>query len=527
MKFVAYVLRHRRLSWFALVLMAVISALTVGLSHHRFLQAQRLAELETEVKRSSLELMSQTLNGNLMGSIHLLGLIDDNIKFEASNKPLSNPAVNLPVLSTLGETFGAEGVFIVGGDGFIKSSWDRDNKPATGLDVRFRPYYQIALRGKTAVYAAISMARGERTLYFASPIFAQRKISAPVIGVLVVRTSLTTVDALLKTHADGALLLAPQGVVFASSRTDWMGMIEGAPDAQRLQKIRDLKQFGNLFDKSAPLVLPLTSATGLQRVNQQELAVASAKINWNDPGGEWTLVLLEDVTRTVSWAQASLLGALVAMALLLLGWMALRLMQGQQTQIQSNLKLQAYAKTQEANIAFRSQLAELSARLQRCRQLPELAQTFLQDARALLGVVQGVIYLTNPQTPNLLQLAGAAACATPPPEQLAVGNTLLGQCALDQRLQIIATPPQGYWTLRSGLGQTQPAALVLAPMMMQDKLIGVLELAVMELPDPSTQEKLAEVLALLTSAVEILNHNQRLLQNVPMPEQVPILGSRA
>lgn len=64
-------------------------------------------------------------------------------------------------------------------------------------------------------------------------------------------------------------------------------------------------------------------------------------------------------------------------------------------------------------------------------------------------------------------------------------------------------------------------------MMMQDKLIGVLELAVMEIPDPSTQEKLAEVLALLTSAVEILNHNQRLLQNVPMPEQVPILGSRA
>jgi len=505
----------------------VLLGLAVGLLNHQYTQGQRVVLLETEAQRSSLELMSQTLNGNLMGSINLLGLIDDKVKLEASNQPLPSPSENLPVLTTLGETFGVEGVFIVGHDGIVKSSWDRDNKPSTGWDVRFRPYFQIAMQGKTTVYAAISMARGERALYFAAPIHAQSKNSSPVVGVLVARATLGAVDAMLKKYADGALLLSPQGVVFASSRPDWMGMIEGAPDAQRLQQIRDLKQFGALFEKTAPLVLPLTSATGLHQLQHQKLAVASAKVDWRDPSGEWTLLLLEDVARTVAWTQTFWLSALVCLALLLLGWMALRLMQGQQMQQLANLQLQTYAKKQEDHIAFRSQLADLSVRLQRCRQLPDLAQTFLQEARTLLGAVQGVLYLTNPQSPGVLQLAGTSACASPPPEQLALGDSLLGQCALERRLQIIATPPQGYWTLRSGLGQTQPAALVLAPMLAQDKLVGVLELALLAQPDAPAQERLAEALALLSGTAEILIHNLYLQQNATQPDPLPNLGSQA
>ncbi len=527
MKIVVYLLRHRRLTWLALVGVALALGISAAWVSQRSAQAQRLSLLETEAQRSSLELMSQTLNGNLMGAINLLGLIDDNIKLEAENQPLPSPTVNLPVLATLGETFGAEGVFIVGGDGIVKTSWDRDNKPSTGWDVRFRPYYQMAMQGQTTVYAAISMARGERALYFAAPIHAQRKNTTPVMGVLVARTTLDEVDAALTKHTDGALLLSPQGVVFASNRPDWMGMIEGAPDAQRLQKIRDLKQFGALFEKTAPMVLPLSAATGLQRLAQQHLAVASAKVDWRDPSGPWTLLLLEDVNRTVVWTQALWLGAVLALALMLPGWMALRLMHGQQAQAQSNQQLQAYAKTQEAHIAWRRELAGLSLRLQHCRQLPELAQTFLQEARALLGAIQGVLYLADPKMPGVLQLAGASACASAPPAQLVPGDTLLGQCALERRLQIIATPPQGYWTLRSGLGNARPAALVLAPLLMQDNLIGVLELALLAHPDASAQEKLAEILTLLTGAVEILTNNLRLQHNTQRPEPLPNLGSPA
>ncbi len=527
MKLVSYLVRHRRLSWVVLAGVSVLLALALGTDSRRDAQAQRVGWLQAQAQRSSQELLSQTLNGNLMGSVKLLGLIDDNIKLEASGQPLPGPAPSLPALTTLGETFAADGVFVVGADGFVKSSWDRDNKSSTGLDVRFRPYYQIAMQGNSTVYAAISMARGERALYFAAPIHAQNRSSSPVIGVLVARTPVGVIDAMLQQRADGALLLSPQGIVFASSRPDWLGMIEGAPDAQRLQHIRDLKQFGALFEKTAPQVLPLAAVTGLQQVQQQHLAVAVAKVDWRDPAGAWTLLLLEDLAGRATWSQALWPGALLALALMLSGVMALRLLQVQQTQQQTSQQLAACARMQQANKAYRSQLTELSAKLQRCRQPAELAHTCLQEARLLLGAIQGVLYLADPRSPDVLQLAGASACASAPPGQLAVGETLLGQCALERRLQIIATPPQGYWTLRSGLGQSPPGALVLAPMLLQDKLIGVLELALLVHPDETSQEKLADFLALVAGALEILSHHLHVQQDAPHAQALSTVGSPA
>lgn len=517
MKIVDFHLRHHRFTWLTLVGLSVFLGFVVATASHRHSQVQRVNLLETEAQRGSFELMAQTLNGNLMGSISLLGLIDDKLKLEASNQRLPGAEANLPVLATLGSTFGAEGVFIVGGDGIVKTSWDPTNQPSTGLDVQFRPYFQMAMQGKTNVYAAISMARGDRALYYAAPIYSQSSISSPVMGVLVARTTLDAVDAVLKKHVDGALLLSPQGVVFASSRPEWIGMIEGEADAQRLKRIRELKQSGAMFEKSLPPTLPVTLDSGLQTSKHASFAMASAKLNWNDPSGQWTIVLLEDVVRTVAWSQAALLGALASLALLLPGWLAIRLLQSRQTQAQASLQLQGIAKHQEASLAYRTRLAELSVSLQRCRQLPELAHMFLQAADEHFGAVQGVIYLATSPNWHELDLVGARACASPPPARLALGDTLLGQCALERCTKIIPTPSPGYWTLRSGLGNMQPAALVLAPLLIQDKLIGAIELALQQQPDELAQEMLGEALALLTSAVETLNHNLHLQQDAQTP----------
>ena len=43
--------------------------------------------------------------------------------------------------------------------------------------------------------------------------------------------------------ATESLLLSPQGIVFASSKPEWIGDTDGAPDAVRLAEIRALKQF--------------------------------------------------------------------------------------------------------------------------------------------------------------------------------------------------------------------------------------------------------------------------------------------
>lgn len=506
-------------AWGAVGVTSLAVATLVGFTDLTSRESQRLSTLEAEAQRSGLEIMSQTLNGNLMGSITLLGLIDGDIKQDVSNGLLSIDAHIASTLSSLGNAFEAEGVFVVGGDGVVKSSWDRISKPSTGLDVKFRPYFQSAMHGQTSVYAAVSMARGDRSMYFSVPVFSERAKATTGIGAVVARTNLARVDALINGRFDSALLLSPQGIVFASSRADWVGLIEGVPSAERLKAIRDLKQFGAMFEKAEPKVLPFNSSGGVQQIDGHRYAVAAASVHWNDPSGAWKLLAMEDLARTAPVLPSALKAVMAAILALALGWMLIHLLRIRQAQAQANQQLQAYAHQQDANVLYRRQLAEVSVRLQHCNSMAELAQLALREARTLLGALQGVLYVADPEVPGVLRLAGSAACAEAPSNTLALGEGLLGQCALERHLRVIATPVDQSWALRSGLGEARPAALLLAPLVMQDVLIGVMELAITREPDASAKERAQDLVALLANSLDILRRNLQRQRPIPVSSE--------
>ncbi len=506
---------HARAAWATVFAASLAVAVLAGWSDLQSREQLVAAQLSTEARRSSIEIMSTTLNGNLMGSVTLLGLIDGNIKQDATNGLRSLDANVMGTLSTVGGAFGAEGVFVVGEDGIVKTSWDRIDKPSTGLDVRFRPYYKKTMQGQTSVYAAISMARGDRALYFAAPIFSEYARSRNGIGAVVARTNLALVDALLKDRYDVAMLLSPQGVVFASSNPAWQGMVEGEPDAQRLAAIRELRQFGKMFDERKPLPMPVAARDGTQWVEGQRFAVASANVDWNDPSGPWKLVLMSRLSNTAPWGPSARTAGVAGVLTLVLGWMWLHLLRGRHTQAQANLQLQAYAQQQEANVAYRARMAGIAAQLQHCGTLAELAQVFLREVRDLLGAVQGVLYVSDPLSPHILRLVGSAACAEPPAATLELGEGLLGQCALERRTQVIDTPPDGVWHLRSGLGNTQAMTLLLAPLVVQDALVGALELALLGPADAVQTMQFDELVALLATNVEIQRRNRQVQQLAP------------
>lgn len=501
---------NRLLARAVVLLVSATVALFFGLWDLQLREQQRLSLLQTEAQRTSIEVMSQTLNGNLMGSITLLGLIDGDIKQEAGNGLMSQDA-HVPVtLSTLGNSFGAEGVFVVGEDGIVKSSWDRLNKPSTGLDVKFRPYYKMAMRGQNSVYAAVSMARGDRSLYFTAPVFTERARATSGIGAVVARTDLSQVDALIRKKFDGALLLSPQGVVFASNRPEWVGFIEGAPTPERLKAIRDLKQFGAMFEKAEPAVLPLHAGEGFQTVADVRYAVASASVTWNDPSGDWKLLVMEDLGRTLPLASTAFKAALAGVLSLLLGWMLLHLVRGRHAQDVANQKLQAYSSQQEADVAYRTRLAAASLQLQRCNSVPELAQTFLTEARDMLGAQQGVIYAQGADDESRMQLAASNASSAVVPAALEPGEGLLGQCAIEGQTRLISMVEDGFWNLRSGLGNSRPAALLIAPVLLQGRSLGVVELALLSVPGPAGMQQFDEMVALLAMNLEILRRHTRM-----------------
>jgi C4-dicarboxylate-specific signal transduction histidine kinase len=333
-------------------------------------------------------------------------------------------------LGIVGGTFDARGVFVVSGDGIIKTSWASSGKPNSGANVRFRPYVQMALEGKTSVYAAVGTTSGERTLYYSAPVFAYATRTASGIGAVVAQAKVDWLDKRLSSQPGGAALLSPQGVVFAASEVKWLGGLDGVATPDRLRAIRELKQFGKWFDTSEPKALPFNAVAGVQVVAGTRQAVAVADINWGDPAGSWKLVLLEDLSHTVSVGSTLTRVAAATLLYVFLAGLVVRLVNSHHRQTASARQLASLADGQSRQLEFRERMSAAMVDLQTCDATAPLAQAFLSHAHKLFGTLQGVVYVVDALDAQRFALRGSFACSTTPPASLRAacsGNAQLNE----------------------------------------------------------------------------------------------------
>jgi PAS domain S-box-containing protein len=232
-------------------------------------------------------------------------------------------------------------------DGIIKSSWDTVGVPLTGVNVNFRPYFQIAMRGKQNIYAAIGTTTGLRSLYFAAPLYGAVSASAPIIGAVVARLGLERVDSVLRAWSGPALLLSPQKLVFASTRKDLIECLAGPATPERLKAIKTLKQFGKMFDTGTPKTLPFDLTSDIVSIENHRYAVARTPVQWNDPNGPWTLVLLGDLDKLMPASRQILIGLtsgvlMLTLSIAFLIWRQ-RLRHANQERQRAEAELQEYA----------------------------------------------------------------------------------------------------------------------------------------------------------------------------------------
>lgn len=514
----AWLLQRPRLAWGAVIVLALLAGWYCSELLRQQGQSERLTLLQTEAERQSVALMAQTLNGSLMGALGLLGSMDAELKREAraatDSRDIAQQAQehslfisrdNLSRLENVGQAYAAEGVFVVNKDGWVGAAWDRAGKPATGMNVKFRPYYQMAMQGLDSVYAAVSLARGERMLYFSAPIYAENSRSGAATGAIVARTDLSRVDQQLRNKADIALLLTPQDIVFASSKPEWFASMAGQVSPQRLAAIREVRQFGDRFTQSTPAPLPIAITHGIHVMNGTPFAVVQAKVHWNDPLGDWTLVLLEDLSRTVPLTQHLTTGAVSGLLVLLFGALILR---SYHVQLRTSRQLNQYASEQQAQAQRKSDIAAAALRLQQADTPERLIQVFLSELHNLLGLMQGVVYEAPERADQPLHLAGSYACSSPPSPSLPPGDGLLGQCAIERRALRIDMPESDQrWQIDSGLGSTRPRTLFFLPLMLGEQLIGVMEAAFLTALNPEAEDALHEMGKLLALNIAIIRRN--------------------
>jgi PAS domain S-box-containing protein len=110
-----------------------------------------------------------------------------------------------------------------------------------------------------------------------------------------------------------------------------------------------------------------------------------------------------------------------------------------------------------------------------------------------------------------LRRIGAYACLDTAPggESIAFGEGLVGQCAVDKRARLLDPAPAGYVRIGSGLGESVPRALAVLPVLLNERLLGVVELATLQAFGANEQALLDGVLPVVAMSLEILERNER------------------
>jgi hypothetical protein len=101
-------------------------------------------------------------------------------------------------------------------------------------------------------------------------------------------------------------------------------------------------------------------------------------------------------------------------------------------------------------------------------------------------------------------------------KRIEIGEGLVGQCFLEKDIIFLTEVPQNYVSITSGLGDSTPNCLVIVPLIYNENILGVLEIASFKIFEKFEIEfikKLAESVASSISTVKINERTRKLLEH--------------
>ncbi len=131
---------------------------------------------------------------------------------------------------------------------------------------------------------------------------------------------------------------------------------------------------------------------------------------------------------------------------------------------------------------LKSNLASISGMLQGQRDLPAVTQMIVSEVTPTVNAQHGAFFLAEPGAEGGTELVLIASYGYAPqragmPTRFAIGEGLVGQAAFERKTIALSDVPPGYIRIGSGLGEATPAALLVMPVLFEDQVLGVIELA--------------------------------------------------
>ena len=170
--------------------------------------------------------------------------------------------------------------------------------------------------------------------------------------------------------------------------------------------------------------------------------------------------------------------------------------------------LRELARKGSAQRQIAASLSEISAELQAADGFIDLSERFFRRIAPMVGLANGAFYLVEEKSATMRMIGGyALAPGQDAGRSFARGEGLVGQCVADRRRLVLTDLPADYVRIGSGLGEAGPRCLVLIPVVRRDRLLAVIEMALLAPPDDAALALIDAFLPILAMTLEILERS--------------------
>ena len=131
---------------------------------------------------------------------------------------------------------------------------------------------------------------------------------------------------------------------------------------------------------------------------------------------------------------------------------------------------------------LKTNLASISGMLQGQRDLAAVTQLIMSEVTPTVNAQHGAFFLAEPAADGSSELVLVASYGYTPRrsemrDRFAIGEGLVGQAAFERKTIALTDVPAGYIKVGSGLGEATPAGMLVMPVLFEDQVLGVIELA--------------------------------------------------
>lgn len=260
--------------------------------------------------QNTLQLASTSLRGHMTRFERLPPLLADQPLVQALAARPDDPALVVQTntfLEDVAVQLGASDIYLMDPQGTtLAASNHATDTSFVGGNFAFRPYFSDAIAGGEGRFFALGTTSRKRGYYFGAPV----RSGTDILGVLVVKVDLDTLEDTWANSDYGLIVTDPEGVVFLSSHETWLFAATAPLTLAQQQTLTETRRYHD-----TPLgIFPQTAARDLDGHRIITLAEGDAPrdhliLSETMPDAGWTISVLLD---TAPAQQQALVQSIVA-----------------------------------------------------------------------------------------------------------------------------------------------------------------------------------------------------------------------